>query len=61
MNNADYHAWLEANCPIGVEKNNFTAFLAIKTISFLEQSNSGGKIAYLVYEASDHYKNFYER
>ena len=39
MNNANYHAWLEANCPIGVEKNNFTAFLAIKTISFLEQSS----------------------
>ena len=46
MINADYHAWLEANCSTGADKDNFTELLAIKTLNLLDQSISGGKITY---------------
>ena len=44
MNNAYYHAWLVANFPIVNDKDKFTAFLSIKTINLLGQSNSSAKL-----------------
>ena len=47
--------------PIGVDKDNFEAFLAISFINQIEQyrEKNGEQIAYLIYQASDHYKDFF--
>ena len=55
-----YHDWLDANCPIGVDKAVFIAFLAMKTISLIELSRleTGRKMPHLIYEISNYYKDF---
>ena len=63
MSNSEYIAWIDLNCPISVSKKDFAAFLAMKTISLMEQSskNTGYKISLIIYNASKEYKDFYKQ
>ena len=62
MSNSEYLKWIDVNCPIGVKKE-FATFLAMKTVSLMEQSskNTGYKISLIIYIASKEYKNFYKQ
>ena len=60
MTKNEYLEWLDANCPIGVDKKVFIAFLAMETISLIElhRLETGRKMPHIIYEISNYYKDF---